>query len=120
MAIKRFHEIEAWQTARQLAIEVEKVTVREKVRRDFAFCDQIRRACISVMSNIAEGFGRRTDKDFARFLEIARGSAAEVHSLMFVALDRGYVSVEEFQRLENLVDKTQAQLTAFVNYLRAA
>ncbi len=120
MAIKRFQEIEAWQTARQLSQEIERVTAREMVRRDFAFCDQIRRACVSVLSNIAEGFGRRTDKDFARFLEIARGSAAEVQSLLFVALDRGYISTEEFQRLDDLADKAQAQLTAFVNYLRAA
>jgi four helix bundle protein len=120
MAIKRFQEIEAWRSARRLAIEIGGVTARDGVRQDFDFCNQIRRATTSVMSNIAEGFGRRTDKDFARFVEIARGSAAEVQSLLVVAFDRSYISSEEFKRMDDLADKTQAQLTSFARYLRAA
>ena len=120
VAIRRFQEIEAWQTAHELSREINKITGRDEVQRDFAFCDQINRASVAAMSNIAEGFGRRTDKDFALFLEIARGSAAEVHSLLYVALDRRYVSVDEFRRLEGLANKLQAQLSAFVKYLRVA
>jgi four helix bundle protein len=70
------------------------------------------------MSNIAEGFGRHSDKDFAHFLDVARGSCAEVQSLLYVALDAEYIAQPDFGRLYELADATLALIAAFSNYLR--
>jgi four helix bundle protein len=85
--IKRFEDIKAWQAARELVSAVYRVSGKGKFEKDFGLRDQIRRAAVSVMSNIAEGFERCSDKEFNRFLYIAKGSAGEVRSHLFVALD---------------------------------
>jgi four helix bundle protein len=85
--IKRFEEIKAWQKARELVAEVYRICVAGPIARDYGLKDQLCRAAVSSMSNIAEGFARRTDKDFAHFLDVAKGSAVEVQSLLYVALD---------------------------------
>jgi len=79
---KRFEEIVAWQKARLLVSKIYQVCDRTPLRRDFGLCDQIRRASVSSMTNIAEGFGRKTDGDFAHFLDVARASVLEVESLI--------------------------------------
>ena len=79
--IEKFEDIQAWQKARQLVTEVYKVTAEsEGWRKDFSLRDQIKRASVSIMSNIAEGFCRQTDKEFVQFLYMAKGSASEVQS----------------------------------------
>ncbi|MCB8982423.1 MAG: four helix bundle protein [Ardenticatenaceae bacterium] len=93
----RFEEIRAWQEARALTRQMYVLSDSGKFRHDFGLRDQIRRAAVSAMTNIAEGYDCESPKEFARFLEIARRSAVEVQSLLYVALDAGYVTQETFQ-----------------------
>jgi four helix bundle protein len=85
---------------------------------DFALRDQIRRAAVSVMSNIAEGFGRGGARKFVQFLSVARGSASEVSAQLYVALDQGYVSEEGFARLQEQATRTGSVLSGLIRYLR--
>ena len=86
--------------------------------RDFGLKDQICRAAVSSMSNIAEGFGRKSAKDFAHFLDVARGSALEVQSLLYVARDLKYIDEADFDRLYKLADETVSLIAGFTAYLR--
>ncbi len=106
--VKRFEDLRAWQSARKLVSSVYAATRQEPFARDFGLRDQIQRAAVSTMSNIAEGFESGTDGDFSRFLAYARASAAEVQSLLYVALDAGYLSRENFETLYRLAEETKA------------
>jgi len=86
--------------------------------RDFALRDQIRRAVVSVMSNIAEGFGRGGAREFIQFLSVARGSASEVNAQLYVALDQGYVTQQEFERLHEQVTRTGSVISGLIRYLQ--
>lgn len=97
--IQRFEDLIAWQKARILAKAVYEITRSEHFSRDFGLSGQIQRASVSVMSNIAEGFDRGNPGDFHRFLSIAKGSCAEVCSQLYIALDIGYLSQDEFDQL---------------------
>jgi four helix bundle protein len=99
MSAKQFEDLIAWQKARALAREIYRVTRRRSFDRDFGLIDQIRRAAVSVMSNLAEGFNRGSHADFHRFIVIAKGSCAEVQAQLYVALDAGYLDEAEFQAL---------------------
>ncbi len=116
--IKRFEDIQVWQKARELVREIYKLCGEGKLSKDFGLKDQIRRAAVSVMSTIAEGFGRNSQKDFAHFLDMAKGSALEVQSLLYVALDVEYVNNHDFQRLYTLTDETISLIIGFTMYLR--
>jgi four helix bundle protein len=96
---KRFEEMHSWQSARELVKLVYEVTKHPDFNHDFALRDQIRRAAISVMSNIAEGFGAGTDADFLRFLGYARRSVSETESQLYAALDQSYISSEKFDEI---------------------
>ena len=96
--IERFEDVIAWQKARALTCAIYRVSSHGAFARDFALRDQVRRACISIMSNIAESFERYSSAEFKHFLSVARGSAAEVRSQMFLACDLGYVDQSMFQR----------------------
>lgn len=115
--IERFEDIKAWQAARELVSEVYRVSGRGKFEKDFGLRDQIQRASVSVMANIAEGFERGSDKEFHRFLYIAKGSAGEVRSHLFVALDLGYISDEEFSDLRAKSEEVAKSLSGFITYL---
>ncbi len=115
---KNFEEIVAWQKARILTKRIYQVTADGKFSRDFGLSDQIRRASVSIMANIAEGFGRRTNKDFANFLVIAHGSAAEVQSHLYIALDLGYLLEETFDELYKLVDEISRMTMTLCQHLR--
>jgi len=117
-AIVRFEDIEAWSKARVLTREIYSVTRTPSFRRDFALVDQIRRASLSVMLNIAEGFGRRTDREFSRYLSIANSSAAEVQSALYVALDQQYLDQAEFGRLYDLCGEIRRMINGLQKYLR--
>lgn len=95
MAIEKFEDIKGWQQARILVKMVYQLTDEGKFARDFGLRDQIRRAAVSVMANIAEGFDCDSTIEFARFLGIARRSAVEVQPLLYAALDVGYITPEE-------------------------
>ncbi|NOS80859.1 MAG: four helix bundle protein [Nitrospira sp.] len=115
--IERFEDIKSWQAARELVSAVYRVSGRGKFEKDFGLRDQIQRASVSVMANIAEGFERGSDREFHRFLYIAKGSAGEVRSHLFVALDLGYISDEEFSDLRTKSEEVARSLSGFITYL---
>ncbi|RMF02363.1 MAG: four helix bundle protein [Chloroflexi bacterium] len=115
--IERFEDIQAWQKARELNKRIYTLTSHGNFSKDFALRDQIRRAAISIMLNIAEGFARRTHKEFAQFLYIAHGSAAEVQSALFIALDQNYITQSEFHELYQDTAETSRLIAGFLKYL---
>ena len=117
-SIKRFEDLFAWKKARQLVREIYQTCAAGEFYRDFDLKDQIRRAAVSSMSNVAEGFGRKSHKDFAHFLDLARGSTLEVQSLLYVASDLNYIQDSEFQRLYGLANETLALIAGLTSYLR--
>ncbi len=117
--ITRFEEIEAWKSARQLTNAVYAYTNQQGFSRDFGLRDQIRRASVSVMSNIAEGFESRTDVQFINFLGMARASAGEVRAQLYIALDQKYIVEEQFQETFALAQTCSRQIANFIKYLEA-
>jgi four helix bundle protein len=118
MTITRFEEIRAWQKARELVKAVYKVSNVGDFNRDYGLKNQICRAAVSSMTNIAEGFGRNSHKDFAHFLDIARSSVIEVQSLLYVALDVNYIEKPEFDQLYTITEETISLIAKFTSYLR--
>jgi len=116
--IERFEDIEAWRNARELVKQVYQVTRKAGFARDFGLRDQIQRAAVSVMSNIAEGFERGSNKEFVQFLFIARGSAGEVRSLACAARDLGYLDDSDFRALSDAATTVSKQVASFIHYLR--
>ncbi|HEX8694679.1 MAG TPA: four helix bundle protein [Longimicrobium sp.] len=112
MKIDRFEELLVWQKSKDLALAVYRHTDVGSFARDFALRDQVRRASVSVMSNIAEGFGRYTKPEVRRFLSIARGSAAEVQSQLYLARDLGYLSGSDHRALNALCLDVARMLSA--------
>lgn len=117
--IRRFEEIHAWQSARELTRRVYEVSNHGSFARDFGLRDQMRRASVSVMSNIAEGFESRTQALFIDYLGRAKASAGEVRAQTYVALDVGYLNQDQFDELYGLAERTSRQLSRFITYLRS-
>jgi four helix bundle protein len=120
VAIQRFEEIESWQLARHLAKEIYESSNVGPFRRDFMLRDQLRRAAVSIMANIAEGFGRKGKGDFARFLTIAQASALEVQSHLYIAFDLGYLAEVEFERFFEATKRIEKLIGGFIRHLRNA
>ena len=116
---RRFEEIEVWQTARELAKAVYQTTGQGALAKDFGLKDQLRRAAVSVMSNIAEGFENQTLAQFISYLYRARGSAGEIRSQLYVALDTGMLPAADFERLASLSESCSRQLAKFIAYLES-
>ncbi len=104
-AFRKFEDILAWQKARQATNLVYVETATGDFSRDFELRGQIRRATVSIMANIAEGFGRKSDKEFANFLSIAHASAYEVQSHLYVAHDLNYIDVERFNTIYDFLSE---------------
>lgn len=115
--IERFEDIGAWQKARELTREIYLLTREGPACRDFRYIDQIRAASHSIMSNIAEGFERNGNAEFKQFLYIAKASAGEVRSQLYVALDVGYLTEPNFQRLMGLASEEGRMIAGFIRYL---
>ncbi len=115
--ITRFEEIEAWQTARELTKLIYMLTDDGKFARDFGLKDQIRRASVSIMSNIAEGFESQTQAQFIRYLGIAKASAGEVRSQLYVTRDLEYITQEQFTKAFAMAEKASRQTARFISYL---
>lgn len=107
-AITKFEDLIAWQEARKLVSMIYKITSDGLFAKDFGLKDQIQRAAVSSMTNIAEGFDNESTAEFARFLGMARRSAVEVQSLLYVALDASYIKDESFKTHYDQARKTQA------------
>lgn len=117
-SFKRFEDIQAWQKARQATKLIYEITSEGQFSKDFGLRDQIRRASVSIMANIAEGYGRRSDKEFSNFLNIAHGSIAETQSHLYVALDLNYLKQESFSKLYVLLDEVSRMTMSLTQHLR--
>ena len=117
--ITRFEEIEAWKTARQLTNLVYELGNQTGFNRDFGLRDQIRRASVSAMSNIAEGFESRTDVQFINFLGFARASAGEVRAQLYIALDQKYITEQQFKETYASAETCARQIAKFILYLES-
>ncbi|HSQ39245.1 MAG TPA: four helix bundle protein [Anaerolineales bacterium] len=106
--IKKFEEIIAWQEARRLVSSIYRLTNAGGLAKDYGLRDQLQRAAVSAMTNIAEGFDCESKIEFARFLGVARRSAVEVQSLLYAALDVGYINEESFMAEYQQAEKTKA------------
>ena len=117
---RSIEDIEAWQRARALTREIYRTSNVGRFAKDFGLRDQIQRAAVSIMSNIAEGFERSGSGEFAQFLSIAKGSTGEVRSQLYVALDQEYVTQAEFERLIAGVNETARMISGLMSYLRGS
>ena len=102
MSVEKFEDLVAWQKARELTREVYRLTRAAPFCNDFGLRDQVQRAAVSVMSNLAEGFERGSSAEFHQFVVVAKASCAELRSQLYVALDAGYMSEEEFRHASGL------------------
>jgi four helix bundle protein len=118
--IERFEEIETWDAARLLVKDIYRISQGTDFSRDWGLRDQIQRAAVSIMSNIAEGFERGSNKEFVQFLFYARVSAGEVRSLLYVAHDQKYVDNSEFCRLLEVTTIISRQIESFITYLQSS
>ena len=116
--ITRFEDIQAWQAARSLVLEIYKLTSSAPFSRDFSLLDQIRRSSGSTMHNIAEGFGSNSDKEFARFLGYSQRSCFEVQSQLYVALDQNYISEPQFKATYQAASDVSKLTGGFIKYLK--
>jgi four helix bundle protein len=116
---EKFEDLDCWKVARELSVAVYRTTSGECCRRDYGFCDQIRRAAVSVMNNVAEGFDRGSNKDFVKFLYIARASAAEVRSMTYLGLDLEYFTAEQFDELQALTRRCGGLTWGLIKSLRS-
>ena len=114
MKIEKFEDIISWQKSKELAKDVYELF---KGNKDFSFRDQIQRASVSIMNNIAEGFERRGDKEFKHFLFIAKGSCGEVRSMLYLAVELKYINQEDFNKLNNLSIEISKLLSGFIKTL---
>jgi four helix bundle protein len=115
---KKFEDIQAWQKARIIAREIYLESGKGEFGKDFDLRSQIRRSIVSVMANIAEGQGRRTNKDFANFLNISLGSVAETKSHLYLALDLNYINQTNFGEIYEKLDEVGRMIFALSNHLR--
>jgi four helix bundle protein len=116
--IRRFEDLRCWQKARELANAIYDLTEQSHFARDYKLRDQIRDAAGSVMHNIAEGFDAGYNVEFIRFLKLARRSASEVQSQLYLALDRKYITREELEEAYNLATQVKQLINALITYLR--
>ena len=114
--VAKFEDLVAWQKAREMTREIYRITRAGAISKDYSLVDQMRRAATSIMFNIAEGFERSGPSEFHQFLVVAKASCGEVRSQLYVALDVGYLSEKEFQRLREMAEK----LGQIIGALRAA
>jgi four helix bundle protein len=118
--VERFEDLKVLQAARESVAAIYEISANGSFSRDYALRDQIRRAAVSVPSNIAEGFSRHSNKEFIQFLFFAKGSAAEVQSQLYTALDQEHISQEQFDKTYGQMDVVAKQISRFITYLRKA
>lgn len=116
--IVKFEDIQAWQEARALTRDIYRLTSCGSFAKDFGLRDQIRRAAVSIMCNIAEGFDRQGSAEFRRFLAIAKGSAAEVKTQLYVASDLSYISEADFAATCSRLDSVSRMIGGLMSYLK--
>ena len=115
--VDRFEDLDAWKLARVLTGKVYRLSRDGDFARDFGFRDQICRASVSIVSNIAEGFERNSNRAFQQFLSIAKGSAGEVRAQLYVALDLGYIKQDQFDDMMQSVSRISKMLAKLISYI---
>lgn len=118
MKYRQFEDLPVWQKAKNLAIQIYRITQQGKFVRDYSFTTQIRKSSISVPCNIAEGFERGSRKEFIQFLYIAKASAGELRSQLIIATDLGYLEEKISKVLKSEVIQTSEQLGALILALK--
>lgn len=120
MSIRRFEDIDAWKEARKLVnLVYQAIYSNNLFQRDYRLVNQIQGAAVSAMSNIAEGFSRRSNKEFIQFLFISKSSVAEVQSQLYVALDQKYIDKMTFNNLYSQAETVSKLTSGFIKYLRS-
>jgi len=117
MKITKFEELEIWKLSLKITKEIYDITAKKDFARDFGLKEQIRRAIVSVSSNIVEGFEKNNNNEFIRFLKIAKGSAGEVRNQLCIALAIGYITKEEFEKINKELEDLAGQIGGFIVYL---
>lgn len=117
MKAKSFEEIKVWQDSREFVKSIYELTTNDKFKKDFGLKDQIQRAAVSIMNNIAEGFERNNNREFINFLGYSKGSAGEVRSMLYIALDLCYIRGEDFEKNYQLAINIITQISNFKKYL---
>jgi len=117
MKINKFEDLEIWQLSVKLTKEIYVLIKKEGFNKDFSLKEQIRRAVISISSNISEGFEKNNNNEFIRFLKIAKGSAGEVRSQAYLALEIGYLDKKEFEEICGSVVLLSSKIGRFISYL---
>ena len=116
--IEKFEDIQAWKLAREVTRLIYEINSNDKFSRDFALVNQIRRASISILSNIAEGFERSVNKEFIQFLAIAKGSCGEVRAQLYVAFDQKYIDETKFREIMEKLLEINRLIAGFMKYLQ--
>jgi four helix bundle protein len=117
MHVNKFEDLEIWQKAMDLVDIIYDFTYKQQFNKDYALKEQIRRAVISISSNIAEGFERGSNTEFIQFLFIAKGSSGEVRTQLYIALRRGYISKSESDSAVKASTEISAMIKSLINYL---
>jgi len=120
MHYKKFEDLPVWIKSRIFVNKIYSlINSNNKLNRDFSLCDQIKRASYSIMLNIAEGFERKSNKEFANFINIAKGSAGEVRCILHIMVDNNYIKKEDYDSLVNEIEEISINLSIFGNFLRS-
>jgi four helix bundle protein len=115
----RFEDLDVWQNTKELTNMIYRISASGSFARDFGLRDQMRRAAVSIMSNIAEGFESQTQVMFIQYLSRAKGSAGEFRAQLYVALEQEYLTKDEFQSALSLAETCSRQLASFIRYLES-
>ncbi len=116
--IEKFEDIESWKLSREITKLIYKASSTGSFSKDFALVNQIRRASISILSNIAEGFERGGNKEFLQFLAIAKGSCGEVRAQLYVAVDQDYIDEKQFKEISGKLVETSRMISGLMKYLQ--
>jgi len=119
-SIEKFEDLKVWQKARDINLQLYKLTNNGAFAKDFALKDQVRRASISILSNIAQGFERNGRKEFVQFLSIAKASSGEIRSQLYAALDLEYITKDEFTIIIDKVVEVSKMISGLMNYLQTS
>ena len=117
--VEKFEDLHCWQAARELVKMIYQLCEQEKLSKDFDIRSQLRRAALSTMNNIAEGFGRSSNKEFIRFLEMSQSSAMEVRSMTYVLSDLQYLDENQIKEIQESAEKAKSLTLGLIRYLRS-
>lgn len=118
MKIQKFEDLPIWKLSLIITKEIYDITAKERFSKDFGLRDQIRRAIVSVSSNIVEGFEKNNNNEFVRFLKIAKGSVGEVRNQLYVSIAVSYISQNEFDEISGKLEDLAGQIGGFIVYLQ--